>query len=78
MDSGVPAASCDLFTFETAIFRKLLPNLRTERHKSNCYLPGLQKQLLASRKHETFGGLLQLRATAESESTHTHTHTLYI
>lgn len=77
MDSRVSAASCDLFTFETAIFRKLLQNMRTERHKSNCYLPGLQKQMLASRKREAFGGLLLLRATAESESTHTHP-TLYI
>lgn len=77
-DSPASAASCDLFTFKAAIFRNFLQNTRTERHKSNCYLPGLQKLLLASGKHEPFGSVPQVRTTAESIRTKTKSIPSYI
>lgn len=78
MDSLASAASCDLSTFKAAIFIKFLQNMRTERYKSNCYLPGLQKLLLASGKQEPFGSLPLVRATAESIRTKTKIILSYI
>lgn len=77
-DSLASTASCDLFIFKAAIFRNFLQNIRTERHKSNCYLPGLQKLLLASGKHEPFGSVPQVRTTAESIRTKTKSILSYI